>query len=254
MIYTNRYTHELYSRLKPGKSGRFSIQKRILPKGMLIRTYHPAGFIYHDNLSSSYPVTVLVEGEDVTHAWMSDTPFEQESYMLAVTAAHGNVLIIGLGIGLFLQMLKERNHNIDTITIVEKNEDIAKLVWRYVRTNRIKLIIQEGSEYLFCTADKYDYIYIDVWGSIYGTLAEVKQWKAIASSHLNPGGDLDYWLSALYNRVESRLNMGPVNATSMPGPHEPCLICGKKLRMDYAGLCADCADPLGLSEGFVRKV
>lgn len=31
------------------------------------------------------------------------------------------------------------------------------------------------------------------------------------------------------------------------GIYEPCLICAKTLRNDYAGLCMDCADSMGLT-------
>ena len=34
---------------------------------------------------------------------------------------------------------------------------------------------------------------------------------------------------------------------------EPCLRCGIPVRLDYYGLCMDCADELGISELFKEK-
>ena len=250
MIVPKHYSHQLYRKLEEKSVGGFSISKSTIHKGSFIRTYHPAGFFYHDWLSSDLPVVKLV-GDGGT--LMSDTPLEQEAYKLPVSLARGDILVIGLGIGLFLQLLRERNTLVKHITIVELREEVKSLVWRKVKSSNTELIIADGKEYLKDAGRQFDYIFIDVWGSICGTLADVKSWRELAQSRLRGDNVVDFWLRALYNRVEYRLNQGPSLATSAPGPHDPCLICGKKIRFDYAGLCADCADPLGLSEYFMRK-
>ncbi len=250
MIVPKHYSHELYRKLEEKGVGNFSIRKFTMPKGELIRTYHPAGFFYHDELSSNLPVVKLTEGGGTL---MSDTPMEQEAYKLPISFARGNILIVGLGIGLFLQLLRERNTLVKHITVVELHEEVKSLVWRKMKSSNTELIIADGREYLKGVGRQFDYIFIDVWGSIFGTLNVVKSCCDLAQGCLKGDNVVDFWLRALYNRVEYRLKQGPTLATSPAGPHDPCLICGKKLRHDYAGLCADCADPLELSGYFVNK-
>jgi len=250
MIHVNKYSHALQAKLTHKRVGNFSINKFVIAKGTIIKTYHPSGFFYDDRLGGDFPVVSLNEDGNIL---MSDAPMEQESYRFPITFARGEVLIIGLGIGLFSQLLKERNKTVDHITVVELNEEVKSLVWNTAKRENIELIIGDGKEYLKSAGRWYDYIFVDVWGSVNGTLLDVRNWQELAESCLKEGGMANFWLEALYNRVRQRLDQGPTAATSAPGVHDPCLICGKKLRFDYAGLCADCADVLGLSEYFVKK-
>ncbi len=250
MIYPKRYNHVLYDKLEAKTVGNFSINKLTEPKGFLIRTYHPAGYFYHDRLSKELPVVTLVENN---HTLMSDSPMEQESYRYPISFARGNVLIIGLGVGLFLELLKERNKTVDHITVVELNREVKYLVWDKVKTSKSEIVIGEGKEYLKAAGKWYDYIFIDVWGSINATLLDIRNWQELAQGCLKEKGTVNYWLEALYDRVKRRLSQGAAEATSAPGMHDPCLVCGKKMRNDYAGLCGDCADTFDLSELFTRQ-
>ncbi len=250
MIDPNRYSHAIYHKLPHRRIGNFSIEKSVLPKGKSTRTYHPSGFFYNDELSDDYPVVMLQEGDDIL---MSDTPMEQEAYSLPVAFAYGDVLMVGLGLGLLPQLLKEHNMQVDHITIVELREEVKGLVWDRVKVPKADMVIADGKEFLKNAGKRFDYVFIDVWGTINGTLEDVRNWRELAQGCLRKGGIVDFWLRELYNRIEYRLDQGPSLATSPPGLNDPCLICGKKWRNDYAGLCADCADPLGLSEFFVKR-
>jgi hypothetical protein len=251
MIHKRNYTFIMSELLPEGKSGDWSIIKSIMPKGFLLNTYSPAGVFYHDNLSTDFPVVRLVRGSEKT--MMSDTPMEQEGLRIPAIQAHGHVLIIGLGIGLLPILLKKHNKLTSKITIVEENTDVANLVYDYIKWRQTKLIISEGKHFLSTCKTKFDYIFIDVWPAIVPVLRNADEWVNLAKQCLDEKGTVRYWLQELHDRIRSRLPKSPILIHGPPAIYDPCLICGKKLRNDYGGVCMDCADELEISELFVRK-
>lgn len=249
MIRYRDYTHELYRRLPEGREGDFSIEKGNHLAGITIRTYFPGGFHYWDELARDYPYVKLTEKG--TGIWMSDSPGEQEALQIPTIVAHGDVLIIGLGIGLFPTMLKNRNRDIKSITIVEKNVDVIKLVYKHIATSKMSIVHDEGQSYFLNTYRKFDFIYIDIWDNVIAPIKGMDEWLEIAKYCLTPNGEARCWLQELYNRVRAKLPKEPVNMSGNVGLLDPCLVCGKILRFDYAGLCMDCADMLGVSEMFI---
>jgi len=248
MIDSSNYTTRLTKLIPEGKSGKFRIEKSIIPRGTEIRTYHPSGHFYHDTFSYDFPTVRLLEkGGSI---WMSDTPMEQESLMVPSAIAEGNVLIIGLGLGLLPQLLRKRRR-VRKITIIEREADVLALVYPYIRLPKTSVVLSDAKTYIDYAAAvgyRYDFIYIDVWKGILAPLKEIDTWTGIAKPVLAPGGVIYCWLQELYNRVKDKLPKEPMAPTGPPALYEPCLACGKKLRNDYAGLCMDCADGLGVSE------
>ena len=250
MIFKTHYATYLSQKLPEGKSGEFSITKMVIPKGTVARTYSQVGMFHRDEFSTDFPVVVLTE--EGNGVWMSDSPMEQESLRLTVTAARGNVLIVGLGIGLLTTLIKPNNKMVHTITIIEKEQDVADLVYKHIKTNRTSLIMGDAKEYLSTTDDRYDFIYIDIWQGIMGPIVEGEQWVALASRCLKEKGEVRWWLQELHERVKSKLPKEPIGKAFLV-VGDPCLICGKMYRWDYAGLCMDCADMLEVSEMYVKR-
>lgn len=237
-------------KLPEGKRGDYKIVKGTLEKGSLLRTYSPAGFFYHDNLNAKMPaVTLLKNGGTL----MSDTPMEQEGLRIPIIAAHGRVLVIGLGIGLFPTLLRMRNRSVKSVLIVEQSRDVVKLVYPHVRNRKTDMRVCEGKKYLTACKEKFDFIFIDVWSALATTIGEIDEWTELAKPCLAEGGEVRCWLQELYDRIKHQLPREPTPQTTLAGTHEPCLICGKKLRFDYAGLCMDCADDLEVSEMYIKR-
>ncbi len=248
MILVNRYT-TILSRILPERSiGDFAIKKDVILRGDIIRTYHPGGYFYHDMLNRDFPTVKLTEEKG--GVWMSDTPMEQEALRIPSTVARGDVLIIGLGLGLLPTLIKMRNKMVDSILIIEKNEEVANLVYSKIRSRKASLLLGDGETYLAAPGRKFDFIFIDVWGSITAPMREIEHWTNLAKGRLKHAGDVRCWLQELYDRIKDKLPKEPLSEHGPPAVHEPCLICGKKLRYDYAGLCMDCADFLGVSEPY----
>ena len=83
--------------------------------------------------------------------WMTITPNEIETMKEAVDGAFGHVLTFGLGLGYYAYMVSEKD-NVESITIVEINEDVIHLFNKYVlpqfkNARKIKIIKADAFEY-----------------------------------------------------------------------------------------------------------
>lgn len=245
----NLYDFRMSHLLKEGKVGSFEIKKKIIPKGTILNMYSSKeGRIFKGKYQFDYPLVTLDEDG---YTWMSDSQLEMESIIGAIIAAKGDVLIGGLGIGLLPTLIKN-NRNVKRIDIVELHQEVIDLVFPYIRSKKMRIIKDDIFHYLDTTENRYDFIHIDIWGSIVAPLKEIDNAQEKAKGCLKPNGIIWCWLQELYDRIKDKLPREPIHKTGPATIYDPCLICGKTLRYDYAGLCMDCADLMGLSEAFIK--
>jgi len=98
---------------------------------------------------------------------MTDSP--QETFMMsqAVEKAHGDILVGGLGLGYYpsviaKDMINGKNKKVKSITVVEIDEKVIKLVAPYLPKN-IKVVHADLFKYLASGKAKFDFAYIDIW-------------------------------------------------------------------------------------------
>jgi len=227
----------------------FRLVKKIVKEGTVLDFYDSReGRIYKGKYPHDFPIVVLEENGEV---WMSDTPLEQEGIAIPVTKARGNVLTSGLGLGLFPYLIR-RKRGVRKIDIVEKEQKVIDLVFDQIRTPKMEVFQDDIYQYLNRTERRYDFIYLDIWAAYVGPIKDVDKATEAAQRVLAPGGEIRVWLQELIDRVKRELPRVPT-PPSPPAIYPPCLICGKTLRHDYAGVCMDCADTLGISELFMQR-
>ena len=95
---------------------------------------------------------------------MSNTPMEKRTNMQFVDNAHGKVLIGGLGIGMILLAIQDKE-NIEKITVIEKHQDVIDLVKPQLPLNE-KVEIINADIFEFTPSEKYNTIYFDIWDYI----------------------------------------------------------------------------------------
>lgn len=95
---------------------------------------------------------------------MSDTPMEKETNRDFVRNAHGNVLIGGLGIGLIILAIQDKE-DVKQITVVEKNREVIELVGKQLPLNS-KVCIVNDDVFEYKPLLKYNTIYMDIWNYI----------------------------------------------------------------------------------------
>lgn len=113
--------------------------------------------IYRDGIPVGKYVWLTHNSECV----MSNTPMEKRTNREFVCNAHGNVLIGGLGIGLIILAIQEKEE-VSHITIVEKNKEVIDLVADQLPLNE-KVEIVNADIFEYVPTEKYNTIYIDIW-------------------------------------------------------------------------------------------
>jgi hypothetical protein len=240
------YDFIMSNTLKPGRVGEWEIKRDIVPAGQSFAMYDKSGKISIGECVFDYPIVVLSERGNV---WMTDSPLEVESYRGPIEMAKGDCLVSGLGIGLLPTLIKDKA---DSIDIVELNQDVIDLVYPQIRSEKTRIIRDDIFHYLDTTDKKYDFIHIDIWGDITAPVLEIEKARTKAERCLKPGGVTWCWLEELYDRIKDRLPKEPAFPGKL-GRHEPCLICGNRLREDYGGLCPTCADAMGVTERYGKR-
>lgn len=248
MVRASDYTDIMSLKLSPISFRDLRIARRVIPDGSRCQFYDPVrGCLYMDVLEGNFVATLLLEGDDI---WMSDSPLEQDSLCNVVKAAWGDVLIGGLGIGL-LPTLIAHKPEVNSITVVEIRAEVRRLVWHLVATPNMRIVFGDFIEYVQQTDRRYDVVYFDLWKDLFAPVEKSDAILAASRRCLKDGGVVIYWLQELHDRVRARMAEGPVVGTGLT--YEPCLVCSKSPRVDYAGLCMDCADLLGVSEIYMGR-
>lgn len=98
--------------------------------------------------------------------FMSCTPMETESQAPHVAHASGNVLIGGLGMGLYLYNVL-KSPKVHSVTVVEESKDVLNLLFMISRPvtwegfDKLKMVQNDIKEYI--PEDPVDFLYMDLW-------------------------------------------------------------------------------------------
>lgn len=106
---------------------------------------------------------------------MSNTPDEIRDCLPFVHRARGSVLVNGLGLGVLLKLLLEKEEITD-ITVIEKSKDVIALVApTYAHEKRLTIINEDAFAYKPPKGKRYDCVWHDIWDYICGdNLPEMK--------------------------------------------------------------------------------
>lgn len=138
--------------LKDGKVGDFELSHYEIGKNDLYAMLH--------GIPSGKFIRLTHKGEVV----MSNTSMEKRTNSSFVINAHGNVLIGGLGIGLILLAIQDKE-DVKQITVVEKAKDVIELVGGQLPLNS-KVHIVHDDVFDYAPLFKYNTIYMDIWNYI----------------------------------------------------------------------------------------
>lgn len=98
---------------------------------------------------------------------MSNTPAEIDDFRVFLSYARGNVLINGLGLGVVLKALLDKDPKIRTVTVIEKSEDVIKLVApTFSSDERVTIINADAFTWKPPRAMYYDSVWHDIWDDI----------------------------------------------------------------------------------------
>lgn len=126
---------------------------------------------------------------------MSDSLDEMDDHRKFVDAAHGDVLIAGLGIGMVLQAVLDKD-DVKHVTVLEISQDLIDLVGpHYTEKYGDKLTIVCADAYEFDYDGKWHCAWFDIWD--YMTLDNIDQMEKIHHKAVKSCGWMGFW-SELY--------------------------------------------------------
>jgi len=98
---------------------------------------------------------------------MSNTPTEIDDFLYFTCRATGSVLVNGLGLGVLLKELL-KNNKVKDITVIEKEEDVIKLVSPSYSDRRLTIIHADAFEWKPPKGKRYNAVWHDIWDYISG--------------------------------------------------------------------------------------
>ena len=155
-------------------------------------TFNHPFYYCEDNLQ--FPV--ILEKND-KYCWMSVEPFEINSFDKIVQEAHGNVLLLGLGLGYLPYMLSIKD-NVNSITVIEIDDEIIRMfkeniLPQFEYKEKIKIVKDNGINYLKSSdLNLYDYVNLDIWKATSDMLPYYLQALNVETKH--PNVKFSYWL------------------------------------------------------------
>ena len=106
-------------------------------------------------------------------ALMTDSLQERSMMYCAALEAKGNILVGGLGLCIYPQMVIQLGRAVDKITVVDNCQEIIDLVWNnFQKTapddilHKINIVHDDIYNYLEYCNEEYDTIYLDIWGDM----------------------------------------------------------------------------------------
>jgi len=159
--------HEI---LKEGKVGKFELKKFTIGNSDLRAMMD--GIPTGDYIKLQNPCDVI----------MSNTSMEKRSNARFVMDVHGDVFIAGLGIGLIVLPIQDKEE-VKSITILEKYPEVIELVGKQLHLNeKVKIIQGDVFDYEFPKGTKFDTLYFDIWNYVNSDVYE-KEMKVLKKKY-----------------------------------------------------------------------
>lgn len=242
MIRSLDYNHKLYEIAKEGKfGGKFEIKKIEDPGGEILQCYDSLeGRVYSGELLDPYKGVELYIDGGLT---MTDSPLEQDSYQPAVDLARKEVLVGGLGLGLFIVMVEDKlkSGEISGLDVVETDRLLIDWVGDYLKPHYPMINIIEGDAWKYpdIITKRYDLVFIDIWQGVVCALAEGPEISKLYTNLLARDGKVLYWMEKIRDKMGSE--------RGLPNPSsEGCPICDRVSNtctsMLYKCLCMECTN------------
>lgn len=142
--------------------------------------------------------------------WMSDLFVERDSNRAILRAARGDVLLVGLGIGM-VAVAMCRKREVASVTVLEIEPDVIRLVAPHIAHRKLR-VVQADAWRPPLRGRRFDVIYIDLWYDICVDYWE--DYKRLCRMYrplTRPGGLVTAWQKdhIQYLVQSGRLAVGP---------------------------------------------
>lgn len=129
--------------------------------------------------------------------WMSVCPSEVTSMEKPISQAHGNVLVLGLGLGYYPFMIS-LTETVRSIVIVEKNPAIIRLFERHLLPHfpgKDKIHVAQDDAFAYLdqvSSDSFDFCFCDIWEGLHDGLPLYRRLKCYEEKLVRT--EFAYWI------------------------------------------------------------
>jgi hypothetical protein len=166
--------------------------------------------------------------------WMADTLVERSMMLLGAREAKGKVLVGGLGLGIYPQIVLYLKRPVTSITIVETHPDVIRLIepclTQFAQSYDIpvRIVPDTIENFMQNTNERFDTIYLDTWGDLhYKFLGYINYLVSLASKIATPEGKIQCWgYNFMYKeflKVAVHVEQNPSEMSRFPTKDNPCL-------------------------------
>lgn len=166
---------EMTELLTPAENGKFKIQ--IFDVEQSLRAML-------DGIVPGRYVKLTYDGEVV----MSNTEMEKRTNYSFCAHAHGDVLIGGLGIGMIVMAIQDKEE-VTSITVLEKHQEVIDMVASQLPFNdKVHIIKDDVFAWKPAKGQRFDCVYMDIWNYINSDVyhEEMKPLKRKYGHYLKP--------------------------------------------------------------------
>ena len=128
--------------------------------------------------------------------WMSIIPHEIKTMREPIKNAHGNVLVLGLGLGYYLYHISQKE-SVKEIDVIEIDENVISIFKKYLFNKfshkaKINIIHADAIKYLKENTKHYDYVFADIWHNVGDGEMLYLKLKPFESKYRDT--KFDYWI------------------------------------------------------------
>lgn len=152
-------------------------------------------------VAGSYTKLEVLHDEFFANCVMSDTQPEIEEHYPLFDAAHGRVLIHGLGLGM-CALACARNPRVRHVHVIEKSRNVLNLVAPH--TNHQKLSIEQGDVLKARPSGIWDCVWSDIWTFI--SADNLPEMRKLEKVYRGKCGWHGFWLRDACERRARKLN------------------------------------------------
>lgn len=152
--------------IKDGKLGLWAVSNFTISEfySELLRATWPKNERGREIPPGNYVRLLHRKPDEKVICYMSNTPAEIRDHENFINMATGDILINGLGLGMCVQALLEKD-SVKSITVIEKEPDVIALVGPSITDPRVTIINADAFE--FEPTEIYDYVWHDIWPDIH---------------------------------------------------------------------------------------
>lgn len=125
--------------------------------------------------------------------WMTDAEFECRTSLPFERAAHGDVLVIGLGLGLGIRTILTKR-SVRSVLALEINEDVIALIVPTIPHPKLRIV--KGDAYSWRPPRRaFDLVYFDIWSDVPNedNQKDLARLRRHYRASCRPGGQMMAW-------------------------------------------------------------